>query len=329
MLKHHPPIPLILLLVAFFSTLLAATPVDYYIAGVDQTPNAVRVFPRNKPWTSSNLYWSFTAGKSRRGWSNLSDVKLRRTASHGWIALVCASGGNAGIIDVSKKNLRTDLGDLLWTGSPGSNPHAIERIPHIGAVVVASSTPGKLTLYYPGNPKKINDFKNLKRSSVNYDAPGAHGVLWDPNGAPDDPEKGILWVSLDKYMRKYKIMGRGKAMRLVREGFSIPFPGKGGMGHDLQPDYTNKNVLLATDSYGTYAYDISTAEWTTLREEKAIKSFVRHKSGEYLWVTKEGKDGWVSRWVSFGMNVGEKVSEKKGGNGMGFYKARVHDPAFE
>ncbi|EGC49569.1 conserved hypothetical protein [Histoplasma capsulatum var. duboisii H88] len=181
-------------------------------------------------------------------------------------------------------------------GSPGSNPHAIERIPHLGAVVVASSTPGKLTLYYPGNAKDINDFKNLKKSDVTYDAPGAHGILWDPNDAQDSPERGILWVSLDKYMRKYKITGRGETMRLLQEGSAIPFPGKGGLGHDLQPDYTNKNVLLATDSYGVYAYDIPTGKWVTLREEMAIKSFVRHKSGEYLWVTKEGKGGWVSPW---------------------------------
>ncbi|PGH32498.1 hypothetical protein GX50_04735 [[Emmonsia] crescens] len=329
MLKHYPPIPLILLLVTIFSTLLAAAPADYYIAGVDQTPNAIHVFPRNKPWTSSNIYWSFTAGKRNKRWINLSDAKFRNTASHGWIALVCASGGNAGIIDVSKKKLKTGLSDVLWTGSPGGNPHAIERIPHLGAVVVASSTPGKLTLYYPGNPKHINDFKNLKRSNVKYDAPGAHGVLWDPNGAPGSPNKGILWVSFNKYIRKYKVTGRGKAMRLVRKGSAIPFPGKGGLGHDLQPDYTNKNVLLATDSYGAYAYDISTGKWTILREEKAIKSFVRHKSGEYLWVTKQGKGGWVSPWVSFGMKPGEKASEKKGGGGKGFYKARIHETDFE
>ncbi|OJD12478.1 hypothetical protein AJ78_06932 [Emergomyces pasteurianus Ep9510] len=329
MLKPHPLTSLFLLLVTLFSTLLAAAPADYYIAGVDQTPNAIHVFPRNKPWTSPNIYWSFTAGNRNKDWSNLSDVKLRKTASHGWIALVSASGGNAGIINVSKSKLKTDLDDVLWTGSPGGNPHAIERIPHLGAVVVASSTPGKLTLYYPGNPKDINDFKNLKRSDVNYDVPGAHGVLWDPNGSPNDPEKGILWVSLNKSMQKYRVTGRGKAMRLVQEGSAIPFPGKRGLGHDLQPDYTNKNVLLATDSYGAYAYDIPTGKWATLREEKAIKSFVRHKSGEYLWVTKEGKDGWLSPWVSFGMKAGEKASEKKGGGGKGFYKARVHETGFE
>lgn len=329
MLRCHILIPLIPLLVGRFSTLLAAASPDYYIAGVDQTPNAIHVFPRNKPWTPSNIYWSFTAGKRSRGWRNLSDVKLRKTASHDWIALVCASGGNAGIVDVSNQKLKTDLSDLLWTGSPGSNPHAIERIPHLGAVVVASSTPGKLTLYYPGNPKDINDFKNLKKSDVTYDAPGAHGILWDPNDAQDSPERGILWVSLDKYLRKYKITGRGETMRLVQEDSAIPFPGKGGLGHDLQPDYTNKNVLLATDSYGAYAYDNPTGKWVTLREEMAIKSFVRHKSGEYLWVTKEGKGGWVSPWVSFGVQAGEKASERKGGTGMGFYKARIHETAFE
>ncbi|QSS57597.1 hypothetical protein I7I53_11833 [Histoplasma capsulatum var. duboisii H88] len=91
MLGCHLLIPLIPLLVGGFSTLLDAAPPDYYIAGVDQTPNAIHVFPRNKPWTPSNIHWSFTAGKRSRGWRNLSDVKLWKTASHDWIALVCAS----------------------------------------------------------------------------------------------------------------------------------------------------------------------------------------------------------------------------------------------
>ncbi|PGH03883.1 hypothetical protein AJ79_07241 [Helicocarpus griseus UAMH5409] len=323
--------PLFLLILTLFTTLLTAAPADYYVAGVDQTPNAVHVYPRNKPWTSPNLHWSFTAGTRNKGWINLSDVKFRRTASHGWIALVCASGGNAGIVNVSKNKLKTDLSDVLWTGSPGANPHAIERIPHLGAVVVASSNPGKLTVYYPRDADEVNDYKNLERSEVKYEAPGAHGVLWDPNGGSgsEGVEKGLLWVSLDKGMHKYRITGRGKDIKLVREGEMIRFPGKAGLGHDLQPDYTDGDVLLTTDSYGAYAYKVSSGEWKTVREGKAIKSFVREKGGEYLWVTQSGKKGWVSPWVRFGMEAGAKASERKGGGKRGFYKARVFEVDFE
>ncbi|GAA1984789.1 hypothetical protein GCM10009838_53620 [Catenulispora subtropica] len=54
------------------------------------------------------------------------------------MALVAASGGNVGIIDKAASGTQ-GTGSLLWSAVPGGNPHAIERIPTIGAIVTTSS----------------------------------------------------------------------------------------------------------------------------------------------------------------------------------------------
>jgi hypothetical protein len=100
----------------------------------------------------------------------------RRFAADGHlsaVALVTASGGKVGMVDVTGTT-STGTGDLLWSAMPGNNPHAIERIPDIGAMVVATSS-GYLFVY---GPTAVSGPSTLALvQTIAYD--GAHGVWWD------------------------------------------------------------------------------------------------------------------------------------------------------
>ncbi|KAK2746829.1 hypothetical protein FQN57_002871 [Myotisia sp. PD_48] len=300
---------------------------NYHVAAVDQNSKTVRVFPRNGKWNDDGIFWSFNAGSPswtpKANWRNLSDVKFRKTGKHGWIALVTASEGNVGIINVTKEKRDNDLRQLMWTGYAGDNPHAIERIPYNGAIVAASSTPGKLTMWVPSDPDDINDYSKLRKSHT-YDMDGAHGVLWDPRGS-DTVADGRLWALGRRWLVKYKVVGKGLDTKLVQDGSKIEIHGK-SLGHDLQPDYTNKDVLLVTDSDGAYAYNTKTNKWTVLQSAKKYKSLVRHPNGEYIWII--GDKNELGQYVRFGSKPG-KVDDQRGWEDAKFYKARVYSTPFE
>lgn len=296
---------------------------EYNVAVCDQFSRSVHVFPRNaSSWKQDASDWSFKVASSDWQWAAPTDLRIRRVAHHGWIALLTSSGGTAGIINVTKKEVKTQASDFLWTASPGDNPHAIDRIPYHGAVIVASSDPGKLSVYVPADPDNINNYKKLKKGPT-YQLSGAHGVLWDPNGS-SDPSKGFLWAANRKTIVRYKVKGNGTHTRLVRrKKFTIP--GK-GLGHDLQPDFTDKNTLLVTDTYGAYAFNKSNNKWKRLKKQRKLKSLVRSASGEYVWVS--GNKDEMGQYVRFGGKLGDTVT-KKGWGGARFYKARIFHPAFE
>lgn len=293
---------------------------NYLLAVADQTTNTIRVFPRNsEKWNQDAIDWSFTAGGG--AWDNLSDVKIRKIANHGWIALVCASGGKAALINITNEKRHVKVGDreVLWQASPGGNPHSIERVPHKGVIATAGSNPGKLTLYVPTTHTSddVNDFGKIEKGRE-YKLAGAHGVLWDPTGEH-------LWAVGDKVLNKYTVEGKrtGTKLALVK---SYKIPGN-GMGHDLQPDFTEKNTLLVTDTYGAYAFNTGSGEWTTLKEMRKIKSLVREPDGgEYFWVV--GNVDELGQKVEFGGKVGS-ADDSRGWSDARFYKARLYSTAFE
>ena len=327
---------LFFLTVLSLSLLAASQPIiedradSYSVAAVDQNSKTVRVFPRDKKWNKDAISWSFMAESAwwdiKNRWDDLSDVKVRKVAKHGWIALVTASGGKAGIINITneKRSVTLDDDEVLWQATPGGNPHAIERIPYNGAIVVASSKTGRLTLYVPTG-KDINDYSKIKKSQFHYELDGAHGVLWDPNGS-SSVSKGFLWAVGREYLYKYRVEGSGKSTRLVRDEKKYRIPG-GGLGHDLQPDFGNKNSLLVTDSYGAYAFNTKSNKWTTLKKMKKIKSLARHENGEYMWVT--GNKDELGQYVEFAKSVGAKKSTKRGWSAARFYKARFYRTDFD
>src|SRR5688572_654479 len=93
----------------------AAAAPNYYVATTEQTKNKILVFPKNKAFSDANVHWSFSPGGG--AWANLSDVKVRETAAQGWIALMVASGGKAGIVNIGSEK-HTEQNDLAWQATP-------------------------------------------------------------------------------------------------------------------------------------------------------------------------------------------------------------------
>ncbi|MFC9687128.1 DUF6528 family protein [Kribbella sp. NPDC056951] len=288
----------------------AVAAANYYVATTEQTKNKVLVFPKNKAFTDANVHWSFTPGGG--AWANLSDVKIRATEAQGWIALVAASGGKAGIVDIGSEK-HTEGNDLKWSATPGGNPHAIERVPGNGSVIVASSD-GKLTLYAPTSVGNLGSLKQVQ--TVDY--AGAHGVLWDPTFQ-------LLWVIGKNRFSHYAVMGSGRNTRLKYAAhFSL---GSGNLGHDLQPDYTNKHKMLMTATKGVYELltDGGTFRSRKISSETKVKSYVKHSSGEVVSIRGDGTQprDWANKTVRFSQSADRARS------GAQFYKARIWTTAFE
>lgn len=284
------------------SALVAGTALareNYQVATTEQRTNRILVFNKEDDWNEDTVQWEW--GSSTRGWSNLSDVRFRDTKHFDRVVLAAASGGYAGII--------TSAGEVLWTGEPGGNPHAIERVPDIAAIVTASSG-GYLNVY---GPTKITDPSTLAKVQT-VDLPGAHGVLWDPS-------LNVLWAIGDYVVRAYEVTGSYRDTRLKATDKEVALPGG---GHDLQPDYTDPTKLVVTDTKAAYEIDTAALTATVLRDETHIKAFMRHRSGEYLWVRQEGNEPrpWSSPTVHF--DSGDKTLAD-----AQFYKARIVEAAFE
>ena len=288
----------------------AAVAANYYVATTEQTKNKVLVFPKNKAFSDANVHWSFSPGGG--AWSNLSDVKIRETAAQGWIALMAASGGKAGIVNIgSEKN--TELNDVAWSATPGGNPHAIERVPGNGSVIVASSD-GKLTLYAPSSVGSLGSLAKVQ--TVDY--PGAHGVLWDPTYE-------LLWVVGQNRFSHYAVMGSKRNTRLKYAAhFSL---GSGNLGHDLQPDYTNHQKMLITSTKGVYELLTDGGSFRTrkISSESRVKSYVKHSSGEVVSIRGDGTQprDWANKTVRF------SASPDRTRSGAQFYKARIWATAFQ
>lgn len=284
---------------------------SYYVATAEQVKNKVLVFDKNKAFTDANIHWSFSPGGG--GWANLSDVKVRNTAAQSWIALVVASGGKAGIVDIGGEK-HTELNDLKWSASPGGNPHAIERVPGNGSVVVASSS-GHLTLYAPTRVDNLGTLAKVQTVAL----PGAHGVLWDPTFK-------LLWAVGDGVIRGYAVEGSNRGTRLKWYGAKAGL-GSGNLGHDLQPDYGNSNRMWVTATHGVYRFDTDGGIFRTTRasSETRVKSYVRHSSGEAVSIRADNTG--ARTWGSPTIRLSASPDRTRGG--AEFYKARIWTPDYQ
>ncbi|MFG1895631.1 DUF6528 family protein [Micromonospora zamorensis] len=296
---------------ALFGPGAAMAATNYYVATAEQVKNKVLVWNKNKGFSDANVHWSFSPGSG--GWTNLSDVKIRSTSAQGWIALMVASGGKAGIVDIGSKK-HTGLGDLKWSATPGGNPHAIERIPGNGSVVVASSN-GHLTLYAPSSVGNLSSLAKVQTISL----AGAHGVLWDPTYS-------LLWAIGKGVIKGYAVEGSRRGTRLKHYGAAVSI-GSGNLGHDLQPDYSNKYRMLATATHGVYEINTAGGSFSARRisSQTRVKAYVRHSSGEAVSVRADntGARTWGSPTVRF------SASPDRTRSGAEFYKARIWTPNFE
>lgn len=284
----------------------AADTANFKVMVTEQVSNKVFVFDKDKSFSNANAYKMWSPGTG--GWANLSDCRIRDTAQFGAIGLAAASGGRVGIWNITDER-EQELNDVLWSATPGGNPHALERIPDLGAFVAASSD-GFLTVYAP---TKISDPSTLAKVQT-VSLAGAHGVVWDPNNK-------LLWASGNKIVQAYTVSGTYRDIRLKASSKKVTLS---GLGHDLQPDFSNKAKLLVSDSYGVYSIDKGTLAKTTLHTTTRIKAYVKMSTGEYFYVRGDnaGSRDWGSPTVVFSQ------SADRTRDGAEFYKARYYTTAY-
>lgn len=283
-----------------------AATADFRVMVTEQTKNKVMVFYKNSAFTDANAYKTFSPGTG--GWSNLSDCRIRDTASFGAVGLAAASGGRVGMYDITSEK-HQELNDVLWSAAPGGNPHALERIPNVG-VFVAASSDGFLTVY---GPTKISDPSTLAKVQT-VSLAGAHGVLWDPDNK-------LLWACGNKIVKAYTVTGTYRNVRLKDSGRSVALS---GLGHDLQADYSSTGRILVTDTYGVYAINKSAATKTRLHENTRIKSYFKMGTGEYVWIRGDNVD--PRPWGSTKVRFSESTDRTR--SGARFYKARWYATRF-
>ncbi|GAA2016117.1 hypothetical protein GCM10009839_09470 [Catenulispora yoronensis] len=293
----------------------ASASATYEVAVCEQYHNQIQIHSSSSAWGTPSWTWSPGQG----GWSNLSDVKFRSTAAFGEVALVAASGGNVGIVDKAASGTQ-GTGSLLWSAAPGDNPHAIERIPNIGAIVTASSG-GYLHVY---GPTAISDPSTLALVQTISFA-GAHGLWWD------DVNSRLWAIGQDK-ATSYAVSGTYRSTRLV-SGVNVSI-GSGNLGHSLDASYSNSSILLASHSSAVVAINKTTHAVTTVHANGAVKSFSQDASGESFWVQATGSTyhgdtrNWVNPTVQFFDAGGAKSFTRGLSYGAEFYKARLHSTNF-
>ncbi|WP_158835417.1 DUF6528 family protein [Streptomyces sp. NRRL S-350] len=322
----------------------------YDVAVCEQAKNQILIHPAGTDWTPQNRKWSWTPPTAVvngfNTWTNLSDVRFRDTTAHGWVALVAASYGKVGMVDIG------DGDALLWSARPYGNPHAIERIPGVGAVVVASSEadtgfggPGNhppvttteggksvtrqgfLTIYAPQAGQSDNPASLTKVDEFEFN--GAHGLWYDGT---------YLWVLGTDLLVRYACTGSALNFRLADSGVRIPVSN----GHSLDTDYRDPGYLLFTEGSAVKRLDKSGTVpqlWTPTGA--GVKSYSRTASGESFWLQAinvtdpvhfpdPDKGYWNTYVQFFNPSGGTYFTRPLTGYGYDakFYKARLSSVAF-
>lgn len=282
----------------------------YEIAVLDVNRNNVCVFDRNGAFTDDRIKWSFNPG-----WGDVLETRFRDTTNDGSVFLL--AGGSPGKGKGHAEIRRRADEKLLWKATFDNYPHCVERVRGPGAVIVAGTRtdPGKeggsLHLFAPTNGS-ISSLKYLR----SYPFHQAHGVLWDPLF-------GLLWAVGGTALRSYRVEGTYQDIRLVQAGeWKIA-----GNGHDVQPDYTDTNVLYVTDSGHVYRVDKrNPAAMEVSSTRKYVKSFSRHRSGEGVWTSapQDASNPFGTSWVHF--RWPSAATQRPGGR---LYKARLVETAYQ
>ncbi|WP_406055084.1 hypothetical protein OG462_05790 [Streptomyces sp. NBC_01077] len=302
----------------------AATPAhaagNYDVLVTEQVKNKVMLFRAINLWTPENLGWEWAA-PGQTEWARLGDARFRETDRFGWVCMVAAGGGKVGMVNFG------DDDALLWSATPGGNPHAVEYIRSHGVVVVASSSPVSSALPYEGYlsvyaPTNADDPATLGSEPVDrIEYTGAHGLWWD----------GSHLYALGTWtLAKYRITGslKGARLELVQKHvWATPFG-----GHSLDMDFTDSNNLVLNGAQAIWTVDKANLALTNIRPQSlGVKSFARAVDGESFWVqaidvTDPGKEGWWNEYVQFFDPTG-KPSYRRGLDYYGyegrFYRARI------
>ncbi|WP_330294210.1 hypothetical protein [Streptomyces sp. NBC_00503] len=294
----------------------------YHVAVCEQGRNQILIHPvaPDVDWTPATQLWQWKA-PAGDAWNMLSDVKFRNTTAFGWVALVTASGGKVGIVNMG------DGDGLLWQATPNGNPHSIERIPDIGVIVTASSEtrspggyPGCLTIYAPTNSDDPSTLAQVQ--TIDYE--GAHGLWYDGSH---------LWALGTWTLTQYEVTGSHRDARLVKVwGHTWPDPKHPFNGHGLDTDHSDPNYLLITGGGSVLRVNKSTGALTPMKPSSdGVKSFARIASGESFWQQAvDAKIHW-NIFIEFFDSSGNFDRTRKlqgyGYEGQ-FYKARLSSVDF-
>lgn len=269
--------------------------------------------------------WSMDL-KGHAGTSNLSGVKYREDTVFGDVIIAVASGGYAGIIKYPSK-------EVVWEiNSCGNNPHSIEILPN-GNVVCAASTGASVRLYYTsallnGDTAKAKTYKEYKLTS-------AHGVLWDPT-------EEVLWALGGEELLAYGLEGETTSQTLtVLGGMGGSLPKGYTGGHDLSPDYMDKNYLYVTTNKGVLRFNKDSGEFATefaqsdKLSKESVKGFGNNPNYNFIFANPNKGEGtdwanasyadWCTNVIHFGRWKSETyfaVSAFESSTSA-FYKVRV------
>ena len=289
---------------------------NYDVLVTEQVKNKVMLFRAINLWTPENLGWEWAA-PSQTEWARLGDARFRETDRFGWVCMVAAGGGKVGMVNFG------DDDALLWSATPGGNPHAVEYIRSHGVVVVASSSPVSSALPYEGYlsvyaPTNADDPATLGSEPVDrIEYMGAHGLWWD----------GSYLYALGTWtLAKYRITGslKGARLELVQKHVWATEFG----GHSLDMDFTDPGRLLLNGAGAVWTVDKANLALTNIRPGSyGVKSFSRAVDGESFWVqaidqTNPGETGWWNEYVQF-FDAAGKPTYRRGLDYYG-YEGRIY-----
>lgn len=242
-------------------------------------------------------------------------LKYREGTVFGNVIILAGANSVTGIYNTS--------GGKIWnTSNPGKNPHSVEILPS-GNLVVASSTDDKIRFF------KTSALKNDGSVSyTDYTLDDAHGVLWDPTYK-------VLWAIGNDDLYAYRIEGSGTNEKLVKDdALSVVLGPYYRGGHDLSPDYTDKNFLYLSLGYRVIRYNKQTKERETLftKEPNSVKGFSNNPSGNifYTGITPS-TDSWLTNKIHFWKRNNDGTYEKitVSSSKRSFYKSRTYCGAYQ
>jgi len=245
---------------------------------------------KEDPFAEENLIWEWIPS-AEQGWDYITQASLVDSLSglkYRWsehfktnVVLFTSARGAAGMIEYPS-------GKCLWKAKVGQSPHSIEMMPN-GDIVVASSGGGDWEegrlFYY--------DLKNdgTYEATTEHYLNGAHGVLWDT-------DNNVLWAlgfpELVAYMPGET--SGGQATLYLVDGWGAKVPD--GSGHDLMPDFGNRDIMWITDNVSIYQF--SKYQNKVLKEfpnakkmmqMPAVKGVTSFTDGVVAFVSYGDKDG--------------------------------------
>jgi hypothetical protein len=293
------------------------SPARYLVAGTDQATQQILVFdPAATDWSGDGraVTWAWSP-RAKYGfaeplpeWRLVDEVKLRysrkydtrfvlTTASYGFVGLVHYPSG------MRKWSVNADDGV-----APLDNPHSAELLPD-GNVAAAASSGGWVRVYTASQGPNSQTY-------VEFPLPGAHGVLWDPQGR-------VLWALGDAHLVALEVGGPPAAptLREVRRT-ALPTP----YGHDLQPVYGDIDRLWVSTGSRVYMYVKSADSFTSdypmadKLDRAAVKAVSNHPVTGQVVQTRP-KAGCATTWCTDTVEFfGPDTTRTR--TGAQFYKAR-------